>query len=87
MKIKLEDWHMDQIQELSEFVENELDGPYDWGDGQLEEVSRIAKGANGALGRLVVVLAEKGVLTAPEVIRVVSNYESSVAEFTAQEGV
>jgi len=86
MNIKLEDWN-EITYEIEQYAIIELNGedghPFDT-DLRRDDIAFYQSRSNSAaIGRLLNILAEKGILTAPEVVQVVTGYKhQSEATFT-----
>jgi len=80
MKIKNVDYKK-ETHEIVYFVKGELDGS-DYNQGQLETIDSTVDKTVEAFGRLLNILAEKKLLTAGDITRIVSIYDySDEAEF------
>jgi|LakMenE01Jun11ns_1017448.scaffolds.fasta_scaffold8342023_1 hypothetical protein len=79
MKIKTNQYGWNSEGKVSTWVDNEISDVRN--DGELERARAIAVACSEAFGRLVEVLAEKGVLSAPEVYRVAKGYHNDSATF------
>lgn len=75
--IKHSTWRGEKTSTIADFVTSGLDGR-DY-DGALERAGATADNTAEALGRLVEILAEKGIVSASEVVIIAGNYEE--AEF------
>lgn len=66
---------------IESYAEHSLDGcSYD--TGQLEAAAATSRNNSRAIGRLLDLMASKGLLTAPEITQVVEGYENREASFT-----
>lgn len=68
------------IQTVTQYAERCLDGS-DYGTGQIEAIERGNENNSRAIGRLLELLATKGLLTAPEVTWVVEKFRNDNAKF------
>ena len=86
MKIKPQEFS-DFTSGIEEYTAYILDGdcPHPWKNVRRSEVALCqARNNSFAIGRLLDILAEKGILTAPEVVQVVKGYKhQSDAIFTS----
>lgn len=63
------------------YAEYSLDGQsYD--SGQVEAATATSRNNSRAIGRLLDLMASKGMFTAPEITRVIEGYENKEATFT-----
>ena len=67
----------DKALPLVDHISRELDGA-DYDTGALEAAARTAENTKDAFARLVTILAEKGLLSEPEVSRVVHGYDKGL---------
>lgn len=81
MKIKTNTYGRNTGYEVESWVDSVLSDARH--DGSAERAQDVAYGCAAAIGRLVAVLAEKGILTAPEVHRVAMGYHDDSATFDA----
>jgi hypothetical protein len=73
-------WERKRDETVTQYAERCLDGS-DLESGQLEAIERGNEKNSRAIGRLLELLAMKGLLTASEVTRIVSDYEVEDARF------
>jgi hypothetical protein len=73
-------WEKEREETVAQYAERCLDGS-DYESGQIEAIGRGNEKNSRAIGRLLELLATKGLLTAPEVTRVVESYENADAKF------
>jgi hypothetical protein len=73
-------WEKERDETVAQYTERCLDGG-DYGVGQLEAIGSGLEKTARALGRLLDLLATKGLLSAPEIVEVVENYHKSDATF------
>jgi len=71
----------DTEQDIASYAERELDACRFW-DDPLDIAAKTAENTSKALGRLLDVLARKGLLTAPEITEVVEGHPNPKARFT-----
>ncbi len=81
MKIKTNSYGWNSEGEVSSWVDATLSDARS--DGIAERAQQVADACAEAMGRLVAVLAEKGILTAPEVYHVAKGYHNGSATFDA----
>ena len=62
------------------YVERKLNGS-DYERGQIEELEAGLNNSHKALGRLITLLAQKDLLTAPEITEIVQGYQDTEADF------
>lgn len=80
MKIKATArWEPERDETVSSYTERCLDG-YSYENGQLETISDGVRKNASAIGRLLETLAEKGLLTAPEIVKIVEGYNNDEAK-------
>lgn len=81
MKIKATpSWEKELNETIYQYVKRKLDG-YEYGSGQLEMIGRTSENNSEAIGRLLDLLSTKGLLTAPEVTKIVEGHEIDDAKF------
>ena len=81
MKIKSTyEWEAPKDETVTQYAERSLAG-FCCGSGQIETIDQRAINNSRAIGRLLEVLASKGLLTAPEVTRIVNRFENEDAQF------
>ena len=81
MKIKATlSYEKERDETIAQYTERCLDGS-DSDSGQLEAIARGNDNNARAIGRLLEVLATKGMLTAPEITLIVENYQNADAKF------
>jgi hypothetical protein len=73
-------WEEEGDETVAQYAERCLDGS-DYESGQLEAIGRGNENNSRAIGRLLELLAIKGILTAPEVTGIVENYQNADARF------
>ena len=78
MRIKTEDWGSSNIQEVSGYIADQLEDR-DYG-GATESAQATASNSAKGLGTLCNILAEKGLLTADDIVEIAASY-SNVTEF------
>lgn len=81
MKIKTNRCGWNAEGEISSWVDAALCDAMN--DGVAERAQEVANACAEAIGRLVAALAEKGVLTAPDVYRIAKGYHNDSATFEA----
>lgn len=69
-----------EAQSISTYTQRELDGT-DYDRGQLEAVGAGLDNGHAAFGRLLDLLAEKEIINANELVKIVENYETTEAKF------
>jgi len=85
MKIKVPAnyYSKETTETIKEYTTHKLDGD-DYGRGQLEAAEATTTNATDALGRLMETLAQKGLLSAPEITYIVEGKTSRDATFTEE---
>jgi len=61
-----------EVDDVEEYVANSI---YDWEEGHVERAHANAEKAQKALGRLIDVLCEKGLLSAKEVVAIAETFD------------
>jgi len=80
MKIHTSTWEKERDETVAQYAERCLDGR-DYESGQLESIGRGTENNRCAIGRLLELLATKGMLTAPEITCIAQGYENADAKF------
>ena len=81
MKIQTDDYgKVQEWQSLMEYAELKLDGD-DYGKGRLEAAEDTARNNSKAIGRLLDLMADKGIVSANEVVIIIEGFISSDAVF------
>lgn len=80
MKIKTENWRGERIQDIEDHFSQAL---YGTSEGVAEIAGATAVNSCEALGRLVDLLAQRGLLNAADVLHISGAYSSSKPEFSA----
>lgn len=74
MDIKTKEYYgKERVESVKDFVVRKLDG-CDYERGAIETIEKTAENATEAIGRLCEILAEKSILSADDIVRVVSKY-------------
>lgn len=79
--MKITTHHPLVTQDLTNYVTHGLDGE-DYDSGLFEAAERGVVNAHAAIGRILELLATKGLVSAPEVTYVVDGFEDEDAKFT-----
>ena len=81
MRIKIESYgEVCEYESLKDYAELMLDGD-DYGNGVIEATANTARNNSQAIGRLLDLMAEKGLVSAEEITTVVEGYMPGVAIF------
>lgn len=81
MKMKTESYgEVRRYQSLEDYAESKLDGD-DYGKGAMEAAADTARNNSQAIGRLLDLMAEKGLVSAEEAATVVEGYMSGSTAF------
>jgi len=81
MKIKIENYsQVREYDSLEDYAESKLDGD-DYGKGTMEAAADTARNNSQAIGRLLDLMADRGLVSAEEAATIVGEYTSGSAVF------
>ena len=77
MKVKETSYPRDEYESIAEYAKSKLDGSH-YDSGALEAAGQTADNCASAIGRLLDVLATRGVLHAKDVSEIVDGYDCEI---------
>ncbi len=71
-------WQKERTETLEQYVSSQFDG-YDYEGGQLENLRRTVRHQNKAFARLLDILAQKEIVSAPDITEIVRGVRDNAA--------